>query len=139
MQDIMCRVQSVFLYMGDSAELIAQHIHVGQVADGAGGDARRIGDGLSHVAGVGVGEHEVVPVTCQVLTPYHHRVVGAYVGNPFGIDAGVLGQVSISKHEWHSGVGISVPAAKRISEPSGVFGYVVAQLVASLSGELRGF
>ena len=36
MQNIMCRVQSIFSHMGDASEGIIPHFHPGQVADGAG-------------------------------------------------------------------------------------------------------
>ena len=121
--------------MGDSAELILPHIHVGQVTDGASGDVRRLGDGLSYIAGIGIGEREVVIVARQILLPDHHRIAGSCIGIPLGIDNGVFGQISL-KRKGLSVVGVGVPSSEGVTKAGGVFGFVVLQLVANLLGDL---
>ena len=98
-----------------------------------------LNDGVTHAAGIRIGECEVVPVTRQILPPYHHREIGSRIGYPFGKDAGVCVQITVIKQKWHGSVGVGVPAAEGISVPSGIFDIEVAQFVAYLAVNPRGF
>ena len=120
--------------MYDSSEFLAQHIHIGQVTDGASGDSRRLGNGLPHIAGIGIGEREVVTVR-QILLPDHHRIAGPCIGIPLGIDNGVFGQISL-KRKGLIVVGVGVPSSEGVTKAGGVFGFVVLQLVSNLLGNL---
>ena len=98
----------------------------------------RVHDRLPHSASSGVGSRKVVAVAVQILTPDHDGIVGGIVGDPFGVNDGVLVQITFER-ELLGASGVGIPSSKFVAVPGRVVGFGTGERVADKTFYIIGY